>query len=129
MSTTTEQDGWSEPITIYDRYDVGVTEHHPGPETREIQHMLHIVAYDISTPKRLRKVAKTCERFGVRIEKSVFECDLPVAQFDVLWCQLIDLIDEEEDAIIAYRICKSCLQQTESMGVVPRPEKRVCYIL
>jgi hypothetical protein len=41
--------------------------------------MLIIVAYDVSTEtaagrKRLRRVAKTCERIGQRVQKSLFEC-------------------------------------------------------
>ena len=120
---------WARPVAEYTRYDVGVTEHHPGPETKEIRHVLYLVAYDICEPKRLRKVAEACDAFGVRIEKSVFECDLPPEQFDRLWCRLIDLIKEDEDAVVAYRICASCHRQIESIGVVPRPEKPLCYIL
>ena len=120
---------WPEAVAWYNRYDAGVTEHNPGPESREIKHMLYLVAYDICDPARLRHVAKTCERFGARIEKSVFECDLPPDQFERLWLRLIDVIDEEEDAVIAYRICASCHTEIESMGVVPRPEKPVCYVV
>ena len=34
----------------------------------------YLVAYDISNPKRLRKVARTCEDFGLRRQFSVFFC-------------------------------------------------------
>ncbi|NOY80085.1 MAG: CRISPR-associated endonuclease Cas2 [Kiritimatiellaeota bacterium] len=91
--------------------------------------MLFIVAYDICDPKRLRQVAKTCEEYGARIEKSVFQCDLRQEQFNAFWLELIDLIDEEEDAVVAYRICQSCLREAESMGVAPTLDKPVCYIL
>ena len=47
--------------------------------------MLRIVAYDISNPKRLRRVALACLDYGIRIEKSVFECDLRNDQFEELW--------------------------------------------
>lgn len=119
---------WPEPVEWHNRYNVGVTEY-PGPEANEVRHMFFLVAYDICEPKRLRRVAKTCEDYGVRIEKSVFQCDLPHEQFENLWCELIDIIDEEEDAIVCYRICKACLQEVESMGVVRMPQKRICYIL
>src|SRR5690349_21748615 len=36
----------------------------------------YIVAYDISSPKRLRKVARACEDFGLRRQFSVFLCRL-----------------------------------------------------
>jgi len=36
----------------------------------------YLVAYDICNPKRLRKVALTCEDFGIRRQYSVFFCRL-----------------------------------------------------
>jgi len=36
----------------------------------------YLVSYDISNPKRLRKVARSLEGFGVRLQYSVFECPL-----------------------------------------------------
>ena len=132
MHATTPQAAdppWGEPIEWHNAYQAGVTEFHPGPEAKEIRHMLHIVAYDIADPKRLRKVAKTCEDYGVRVEKSVFHCDIAQELFDRLWLELIDLIDEEEDAVVAYRICQACMARTESMGVLPEFGKPLCYIL
>jgi len=120
---------WPEPVEWYNRYWVGVTEYHPGPDSREVRYMYFLVAYDICSDKRLRQVAKLCESYGFRVEKSVFECDLPYERFQELWLGLMDIIDEEEDAVVAYRLCSSCLKEVESMGVVPRPQKGLCYIL
>ena len=39
------------------------------------------------------------------------------------------LIDEDEDAVIDYRICKSCIKQAEVMGIVRRPRRVVCYFI
>ncbi len=125
----TRTDDWHEPIDWYNAFQAGVTEFHPGPEALEVRHMFYIVAYDICEPSRLRRVARICEDYGIRIEKSVFQCDLPEEQFQNLWCELIDVIDDEEDAVVAYRICQSCIREAESMGVVPTFEKRVCYML
>mgnify|MGYP001408461485 CR=1 FL=1 len=36
----------------------------------------YLVSYDISHPKRLRRVARAMEGFGVRLQYSVFECAL-----------------------------------------------------
>ena len=119
---------YAEEPNRYNRYDVGVMIH-PGPEDKRVRFMYYLVAYDICHPSRLRRVAKTCEAYGVRLEKSVFQCDLRPELFEQLWLELIDLIDEEEDAIVAYRICRSCLREVESMGVVSLPERPLCYIL
>ena len=89
--------------------------------------MKKIVAYDICCPNRLRKVAKICELYGVRIEKSVFECDLKHELFEQFWLELMDIIDADEDSIIAYSVCRACAKDIYSMGTVYRPTKRVCY--
>lgn len=111
------------------RFEAGETIRDYVVQPDQVHHMIYLVAYDIADPGRLRRVAKACENFGVRVEKSVFQCDLPPERFQKLWCKLIDLIREDEDAVIAYRLCASCLREVESMGIVPRLEKPICYIL
>lgn len=119
---------YSEQPNRYNRYSVGIMVD-PVPEDQQIKNMFYLVAYDICDPSRLRRVAKTCEAYGLRIEKSVFQCDIKAELFQDLWCTLIDLIDEEEDAVIAYRICSGCLKKAESMGIVDVPTKPLCYIM
>ena len=42
--------------------------------------MFILLSYDIAdSPERLRKVAKICENYGVRVQKSVFELDISMA--------------------------------------------------
>ncbi|NLE55479.1 MAG: CRISPR-associated endonuclease Cas2, partial [Lentisphaerae bacterium] len=48
--------------------------------------MMVLVSYDVSTidaagRKRLRHVAKTCLNFGIRVQNSVFECNVDQAQW------------------------------------------------
>ena len=78
--------------------------------------MLRLVAYDISDPRRLRRVAIACLDFGIRIEKSVFECDLRNDQFDELWNRLKDIVDEETDRIVCYPICSACEKNVVTYG-------------
>lgn len=71
--------------------------------------MLVLVTYDVSTEtaagrKRLRRVAKACERFGQRVQKSVFECTLDQMQFEQLERELLSEIDLEQDNLRFYRI-------------------------
>ena len=47
--------------------------------------MLIVITYDVNTTddngaKRLRKVAKLCERHGIRVQNSVFEVMVDAAQ-------------------------------------------------
>lgn len=71
--------------------------------------MLIIVAYDVSTEtaegrRRLRRVAKVCERMGQRVQKSVFECEVDQMQFEALERDLLAEIDLAEDNLRFYRI-------------------------
>ena len=70
--------------------------------------MLRIIAYDITSPKRLRKVALLCLDYGIRIEKSVFECDLRADRFEVLWDKLKQIVNRDVDSLVCYPICAAC---------------------
>lgn len=71
--------------------------------------MLVIVSYDVSTEtaagrKRLRRVARVCESMGQRVQKSVFECRVDVAQFEELERRLLAEIAPDEDCLRFYRL-------------------------
>lgn len=71
--------------------------------------MLVIVCYDVNTEtregrRRLRRVAKACEGVGQRVQKSVFECQVDLAQMETLERKLIDLMDLEQDCLRLYRL-------------------------
>jgi len=71
--------------------------------------MLVLVCYDVSTEtkagrRRLRRVARVCESTGQRVQKSVFECQLDVAKFEVLERELLAEIDPTMDCLRLYRI-------------------------
>lgn len=76
-----------------------------------------LVAYDISTvdlegERRLHKVAAVCERYGVRVQYSVFECRLGEAVLERMMGELADTIDHRSDSVRIYRfpgaLSKSC---------------------
>lgn len=71
--------------------------------------MLVLVCYDVNTEtkegrRRLRRVARVCEGTGQRVQKSVFECQLDIAQFEVLERRLLAEISEKLDCLRMYRI-------------------------
>lgn len=112
----------------YQCYNPGETAEY-DPAQEDFKHMVTLFAYDIADPKRLAKVAKTCEKFGERIEKSLFQFDIPENMLEDLWKKLTGLIDEEEDALISYRVCKTCLQQVKTCGIVQQPEVKILYLI
>jgi CRISPR-associated protein Cas2 len=60
----------------------------------------YIVSYDIASPRRLRRVAKTCEAFGTRIQYSVFECPLDNQRLVELRGALGKLLHPDEDQVL-----------------------------
>lgn len=68
-----------------------------------------VVAYDVNTEtpagrKRLRRVAKTCEGFGQRVQLSVFECSLTRTDFEHLRTRLKDIVSGELDNLRIYHL-------------------------
>lgn len=71
--------------------------------------MLVIVCYDVSTEtregrRRLRRVAKLCEGIGQRVQKSVFECSIDLAQMEELERRLLEAMDLQADCLRLYRL-------------------------
>jgi CRISPR-associated protein Cas2 len=90
--------------------------------------MLTIIAYDITDPKRLHKVAKLCEDYGMRIQYSVFECRLEADRFEAFWDSLVSLIDPSSDRVTAYKVCASCSKNILDAGVQVHSDKAIAYV-
>jgi len=78
--------------------------------------MMYFISYDITNPKRLVKVAKTLENFGIRIQFSFFECEMEKQEMEILRNSLLDLMNMKEDSLRVYPLCEDCLKKTSSMG-------------
>lgn len=71
--------------------------------------MLLIVCYDVNTEtregrRRLRRVAKVCEGTGQRVQKSVFECQVTLAQLEDLERRLLAQVNLDQDCLRLYRL-------------------------
>ena len=76
----------------------------------------YLVAYDIADPRRLRKVARACEDFGLRRQFSVFFCRLSPTDLVRLRSRLYDVIDLDEDQVMFVPLCKRCAGLIEALG-------------
>ena len=86
-----------------------------------------VVTYDVDTAdaagqKRLRKVARICERHGTRVQNSVFEVLVDTAGLVVLKRELEKVIDMEQDSVRFYRLGNSYENRIETMGRKPLVE-------
>lgn len=80
-----------------------------------------LITYDVSTVtrqrrKRLRQVAKACEAYGQRVQKSVFECRLTETQLNVLKLKLLRIINRNEDSLRFYRLPGDREQWVQAYG-------------
>lgn len=84
--------------------------------------MLIIATYDVSTEtpegrRRLRRVAKVCLRYGQRVQKSVFECQVDQMQYEELERALLAEIDLDEDNLRFYRLTEPHELRVKQYGV------------
>lgn len=71
--------------------------------------MLMLVSYDVNTVspegrRRLRRIAKECQNWGVRVQNSVFECYLDWSQWVALKGKLEAICDPELDSLRYYNL-------------------------
>jgi len=85
--------------------------------------MLVVVTYDVSTvdakpgARRLRRVAKVCESYGIRVQKSVFECQVGATEWVELRAKLLREIKLDEDSLRFYFIDQTDRVRIEHHGV------------
>lgn len=83
--------------------------------------MLVLVTYDVCVTidggaRRLRRIAKVCQDYGLRVQNSVFECEVDPAQFTVLKNELLKIYEEDEDSLRFYMLGKRGRQRVEHFG-------------
>ena len=88
-----------------------------------------LVAYDVATEdaagrRLLRRVAQSCEAYGQRVQKSVFECVISDADVEVLVARLRAEMDEAADSIRIYRLREPLDRYLQTFGVPPKFDQR-----
>lgn len=84
--------------------------------------MMVLITYDVNTihedgAQRLRRVAKACRNYGLRVQNSVFECVLDEAKFVVLRNELSAIIDKEKDSVRFYFLGNKWHNRIEHLGI------------
>ena len=83
--------------------------------------MMILITYDVNTQdasgrKRLRRVAKQCVNYGVRVQNSVFECQADAAQWRKLKQLILNEIDVNKDSLRFYYLGDSQKVKCEHFG-------------
>jgi len=77
---------------------------------------MYLYCYDISDSRQRAKIAKELEKFGIRIQKSFFQCDVPVELALKIRDTLAGMIDKKTDSLMMQPICSDCLNKVRLMG-------------
>jgi CRISPR-associated protein Cas2 len=84
--------------------------------------MFVLITYDVSTTekagqRRLRRVAQACKDYGVRAQKSVFECKVGRAEWAILRDRLLKEIDPTRDSLRFYFLDEIAADKAEHHGI------------
>jgi CRISPR-associated protein Cas2 len=78
--------------------------------------MYYILVYDIKE-KRVQRVHKLLKRYLNWVQNSVFEGELTEGQFTSLKIELEDIMDEDEDSVIVYKLGSLKYTEREIIGI------------
>ena len=75
----------------------------------------YLVTYDVREPKRLRKVAKHLQGYGVRMQYSVFRVRMNDRERERLGFEMKRIM-AKEDKLLVIGLCERCSQKVEQMN-------------
>ena len=75
-----------------------------------------IICYDVRATKRRNKLATLLESYGRRANYSVFELDVRDREYICIKDRIARIIEPKTDKVLFYRICKTCMAKSESLG-------------
>lgn len=86
------------------------------PQAQRNRRAWVVVSYDIPDDKRRTKVMNLLYGYGVRVQYSVFECEVRPGDLEELKQRMRRLIRKEVDDVRFYSLCQSCLEKVAVMG-------------
>lgn len=84
--------------------------------------MFYLICYDIVSNRRRDRVSRLLEGYGLRIQKSVFECVLTPDQYDLLQRRLQTkrYLNDQEDQIRFYPMSPRHRKLVVILGLQPQ---------
>jgi CRISPR-associated protein Cas2 len=78
--------------------------------------MNYFFCYDITNTHKRNQISMALEQFGLRVQKSVFQCDVPAEKAEEIKTTLLALIDKKQDSLFFCPICDACLEKVRIIG-------------
>jgi len=79
----------------------------------------YLICYDVVNDRRRNQVAHLLEGYGLRVQKSVFECVLTEHQYEMLHRKLHRAIHASEDQVRFYPLSAHTRRKVEILGLQP----------
>lgn len=92
---------------------------------------LYVVTYDVSEPKRWRRVFKVMNGYGEWLQLSVFQCRMSKKRQTMLMTELHRLIDDEEDHVLMLDVgpAEGVEPRVTSLGKTFKPVEREAIVV
>ncbi len=91
--------------------------------------MFIVASYDIPSDKRRLKIANILKDYGERVQYSVFECIIVDEILGKMVKKLLKVIDNDEDSLRIYKLCKDCKSKIDVYGTAHITEDKEVYIV
>lgn len=76
----------------------------------------YLLTTDIANPRRLRRAARICERYGERIQESVYWLTVDAETLRNLQRELADVVRTDEDSLRYYPVCSRDFARSAGEG-------------
>jgi len=85
--------------------------------------MFYVVAYDISNNKRRKKLSECLDKYGRRVNYSVYEIELGKTKFNKLLTEIKvkKLVNKKYDSVRFYHLCKDCVPKSFELSIASDP--------
>lgn len=81
--------------------------------------MRAVVTYDVADDNRRAKLAARLSRMGVRLQESVFDCELDPASLEDTVDAIAPYVNERTDVLHVFVQCEECVGKRHSFGSAP----------
>lgn len=78
--------------------------------------MEYLAMYDISNPKRLKKVERAMRGYGYRVQKSVFECSLNQSILNLMAEDIGNIMNKKDDSFRIYPLLNNSRIKQKIIG-------------
>lgn len=76
----------------------------------------YLVAYDINNSRRLQKIGKIAEDYGIRMQRSIFEAQMTEISLKEMKRRMAAVMDPAEDGVKIFLLCASCEAKRTGAG-------------